>query len=136
MENIHDIGFSPDQKHLVVLQKLNQAEFIVYEGYRLNKLPNVKITEDKNKKNETTLTSFAFSPNNDLLVVGSIEGAIYGFKIEEGGNKFNPQVQYTYFIGDKSIDFNVSSITINKNNQVAVCANNRIYILKGNDETK
>lgn len=102
----------------------------------MTKLPNVKITEDKNKKNETTLKSFAFSPNNDLLVVGSIEGAIYGFKIEEQGNKFNPQVQYTYFIGDKNIDFNVSSISINKNNQVAVCANNRIYILKGNDETK
>lgn len=52
---------------------------MMYEGVRLEKPVTVTITDDLFDVN---VVSFAFSPNNSMLVIGSKEGSVYGYVIE------------------------------------------------------
>lgn len=75
---VASLGYSQDQKHLVVLPVGVKEQFYVYEGVRMNKKVPITITDD-----ETTVSivSFEFSNDNSMLVVGTSEGSVYGFVI-------------------------------------------------------
>ncbi len=76
--NIINLGYSPDQKHLVIVTGDGVNKFYIREGLRMNEKVTVTITDDTPKIN---LATHAFSPDNSLLVVGTKEGSVYGFTI-------------------------------------------------------
>lgn len=79
--NILNLGYSPDQKVLVVLTKDTLGKFYVYEGIRLNTQKTINLIDEDYVINPAT---FAFSQDNSTLIVGSKEGSVYGFPIENG----------------------------------------------------
>jgi hypothetical protein len=80
IENITNLGYSPDQKHLIVLaDTLDNDTFAHYYGYRLNEKQLVKIDDDGTK--DVKPSAFAFSKKGDWLVVGTSWGAVYGYPI-------------------------------------------------------
>jgi hypothetical protein len=68
--NITNFGYSPNQKHLIVLaDSLPIDTFAHYYGYRLNQKQDVKIVD--NSTNSTKPSAFAFSKDGQWLVVGT-----------------------------------------------------------------
>jgi hypothetical protein len=93
------LGYSLDQKHLVLLTKGAPEQFMIYDGVRMDKPVNVTIAD---VNFSVSIVSFAFSPDNSMLVIGSKEGSVYGFAIENEKLK----TPYNYFknIGTKGSD--------------------------------
>lgn len=77
--NIINLGYSPDQKHLVIVTADGLNKFYIREGLRMNDKVTVTIVDDSPKT--INLAMHAFSADNSLLIVGTKEGSVYGFAI-------------------------------------------------------
>ena len=97
--DVVSLGYSLDQKHLVLLTKGAPEQFMIYEGVRMDKPVTVTIAD---VDFSVSVVSFAFSPDNNMLVIGSKEGSVYGFAIEN--DKLKTPYKYFKNIGTKGSD--------------------------------
>jgi hypothetical protein len=80
--NILNLGYSPDQRTLVVLTNGAEGKFTIFEGIKSDVPRTIDIVDG-------TLTIspsvFAFASDNSMLIVGSKEGSVYGFAFDNNG---------------------------------------------------
>ena len=115
--NILNLGYSADQSLLAVLQIDANGYFYTYNGIRYTNQQKILITDDR--YDQISPSSFAFSPQNDLLAIGTKEGGVYGFKIDSETQQLIQPQAYSYRMDNVSESW-VRSVDISSEGKIVI----------------
>jgi len=120
------LGYSADQSLLVVLEDQANGYFYTYSGINYGGKLKVSIADDT--YTQVSPSSFSFSPNNDLLAVGTKEGGVYGFKIDTTTKQLVQPYAYFYRFSNVTEE-EIRSVDIAKDGKIAFGSKSGLSIL-------